>query len=297
VGADAAGRSAAGPVATADGRAAVIRLGHIDYSNCVPPHARLLWGAGARAVRIVRGTPAELNAALSRGEIDVAPCSSIEFARHADRYRILPGLAIASDGPVGSILLETTVEPAALDGRLVLVPTASATSVVLLRCLLELYWGVRPRLAWFAQETLADPFAAGAAGVLWIGDIALRRSPSRGHIVTDLGAAWTTWTDLPFAFAVWQTTLPEARDADLAGLHAALVGARDDLPASAAALAARVAPDFGLDAGRLAAYWRALRYTLDARVERGLLHFFALAARLGEAPVVTRLVRVALPPR
>ena len=52
-------------------------------------------------------------------------------------------------------------------------PTASATSVVLLKVLLRLRWGVRPRFRWFDQAA-EDPFAAGADAALFIGDVALR---------------------------------------------------------------------------------------------------------------------------
>src|SRR5690606_3269823 len=99
----------------------MIRLGHIEYSNCVPVHALLL-ERGAEGVELVRDIPSRLNAALARGDIDVAPCSSIEYARHADEYSILPGHAIGSAGAVQSILLESRMPLAALDGEHIAVP-------------------------------------------------------------------------------------------------------------------------------------------------------------------------------
>src|SRR5690606_14155250 len=129
---------------------AMIRLGHIDYSNCVPVHALLL-ECGAPDVAIVRDIPSRLNAALAAGEIDVAPCSSIEYARHPDEYSILSRHAIGSAGPVQSILLESTVPLHELHGRTVAVPTASATSTVLLRILLELRTGIHAQYEDYAQ--------------------------------------------------------------------------------------------------------------------------------------------------
>ena len=76
----------------------MIRLGHISYSNCVPVHALLLEKTPDDVV-LVRDVPSRLNAALAAGEIDAAPCSSIEYARHTSDYRILPGHAIGV-GPV-----------------------------------------------------------------------------------------------------------------------------------------------------------------------------------------------------
>lgn len=265
----------------------MIRLGHIDYSNCIPVHALLL-DAPPRGIRLVRGVPAELNRALAAGEIDVAPCSSIEYARHADEYRILPGHVIGSNGPVGSILLESTVPPARLDGLSVAVPTASATSVVLLRVLLELRLRVRPQLVWFEQDTGDDPLTRGAAAVLRIGDAALGRSVSAGRPAIDLGVEWTAWTGLPFAFAVWQVR----RDADEAGIQQLihlLDQSRDYFTTHARELAARHAPTFGMSADALMSYWAALSFDLDEPMTRGLLHFYRLAAELGEAPPVTGL--------
>jgi chorismate dehydratase len=265
----------------------MIRLGHIEYSNCIPIHALLL-DAPPPGLRLVRGVPAELNRALAAGEIDVAPCSSIEYARHAGEYRLLPRHVIGSNGPVGSILLESAVPLSRLDGQTVAVPTASATSVVLLRALLELRLRIRPNITWFDQAAGEDPLERDAAAVLRIGDAALRRTPGPGRIVTDLGVEWTAWTGLPFAFAVWHVR----RDADAAAvreLGRLLDGSHAYFAAHAHELALRYAPSFGMTAGRLLDYWATLSFDLDDAMTRGLLHFYSLAAELGEAPPTTTL--------
>ena len=53
----------------------------------------------------VAGVPTDLNRALLAGELDLAPISSIEYARHAERLRILPRLCVSSEGAVDSIQL------------------------------------------------------------------------------------------------------------------------------------------------------------------------------------------------
>jgi chorismate dehydratase len=267
----------------------VIRLGHIVYSNCFPVHAQLLEADGSPDVEIVRGTPAALNEALALGQIDVAPCSSIEFARHSDRYRILAGLAIASCGPVQSILLESTEPLDRLGGREVAIASASATSAVLLRALLEVRHGVTANLRWFEQDSAEDPLEMGAAAALRIGDIALRRTPPAGRRIIDLGQAWTAWTGLPFVYAVWQTRLADDRDGELLRLRETLLVSLSWFDANLHALADRHAAEFGLRAERLRGYWQALRYRLDDTATAGLLHFYSLAAQLGEAPPVTKL--------
>lgn len=265
----------------------MIRLGHIEYSNCVPVHALLL-ERGADGVELVRDVPARLNDALARGAIDVAPCSSIEYARHADEYSILPGHAIGSAGAVQSILLESRIPLADLGGERVAVPTASATSVVLLRALLELKLRVRPRYEWYDQGHAADPAADGAAAALRIGDVALRRTAASDRHVHDLGAEWWSWTGLPFAFAVWQVR----RDTDPAEVRRIAGLLREShawFETRASKLAQAHAPKFGLSANRLLDYWRSLRFDLDPAMQQGLLHFYRLAADLGEAPRVETL--------
>jgi chorismate dehydratase len=267
----------------------MIRLGHIDYSNCVPVHCRLLERQRPEDVELVMGTPADLNEALALGRVDVAPCSSIEYARHHDEYVLLPDLAIGSNGPVGSILLESVESADQLNDRDVWVPTASASSVVLLRILLEQRWNVKPRYSWFHQADAGDPLGIHAAAVLRIGDVALRRQTPPGRQVLDLGTAWTEWTGLPFAYAVWQARVTDANRDELRALHARLVQSRAYFFDHDAELAERHATRYGVTADRLHAYWRSLSYTLDDRMQAGLLHFYRLAADLGEAPSIDGL--------
>lgn len=267
----------------------MIRLGHIDYSNCVPVHWRLLERERPEGIELVMGVPSELNEALAHGRVDVAPCSSIEYARHADEYVLLPGLAIGSAGPVGSIVLESAVPIEQLDDRMVWLPTASASSAVLLRILLERRWRLQPRYAWFHQADAGDPVGIHADAVLRIGDTALRRVVPADRYRLDLGEAWTEWTGLPFAYAVWQARVTETNADELRALRANLCEARDAFPATDALLAGRHAGRYGMSAERLLEYWRSLRYTLDGPMQEGLLRYYGLAADLDEAPRVTAL--------
>lgn len=268
-----------------------LRLGHIVYSNCFPVHARLLDAGAPEWIEIVQGVPSQLNGLLERGEIDVAPCSSIEFARNAHRYRVLPDLVIGSRGPVRSIIFASTRPPEELDDALVAMPTASATSVVLLKVLLRQRWGVRPRFRWFDQAA-EDPFAAGADAALFIGDVALRadlypRVPHR----FDLGAEWWGHTGLPFAFAVWQAG--GGSDDALRRLHATLLESRAYGHENRAELAARWADRFGFTPAFLDSYWSDLSYELDAPMREGLNTFYRLAAEIGEIPEAPRIRFVA----
>jgi chorismate dehydratase len=264
-----------------------LRLGHITYSNCFPVHARLLDQPAADDPLIVQGVPSFLNDLLARGEIDVAPCSSIEYARHADRYRILPDLVIGSRGAVRSILLLSDRGPTELAGWTVALPTASATSVVLLKILLRVRWGVQPRFIDFDQAR-EDPFARGADAALFIGDVALRPElfPAR-EVRLDLGAEWWAETGLPFPFAVWQAG--SGTDVELRRLHEMLRASRAYGEQFRDDLAARYSSHFGFPTSMLAAYWKDLAFDLDSAMLEGLRTFFRLAAEIGELQAAPEL--------
>lgn len=260
--------------------ASPLRLGHIVYSNCFPVHARLIDRPAPDDPELVRGTPSHLNELLARGDIDVAPCSSIEYARHPDRYRILPGLVIGSRGAVRSIFLIGNRAPTELGGRTVALPTASATSVVLLKILLRVRWGVEARFIAFDQAR-DNPFARGADAALFIGDVALRPNLYPGLPVRlDLGVEWWAETGLPFAFAVWQTG--SGAEGDLCRLHQRLLDSREYGTGYRAGLATRYADHFGLPAALLDEYWRSLAFDLDAEMIEGLRTFYRMAAEVGE---------------
>lgn len=257
-----------------------LRLGDIVYSNCFPVHARLLDQPTDGDPRLIAGVPSRLNALLSLGEIDVAPSSSIEYARSGGGYLILPDLVIGSRGPVRSILFLSRREADDLHRRRVAIPSASATSVVLLKILLANHWAVEPEYVWFDQAT-TDPFEEGADAALYIGDVALREGlHSDLPIRHDLGEVWHRATGLPFAFAVWQAsggTPPQLR-----ALHALLLESRDYFEANDEHLAAAFSARYDLSASLLTPYWRGLSYHLDDSMMEGLRHFYALAADIGE---------------
>ena len=78
----------------------MVSLGRIGYVNMAPVFFRL-----EADVDEVVGVPTELNRRLVAGEIDLAPISSIAYARDAHRLRLLPRLCVSSEGAVESIQL------------------------------------------------------------------------------------------------------------------------------------------------------------------------------------------------
>ncbi len=147
----------------------MIRLGRIGYVNMAPVFFRL-----DADVEEVVGVPTELNGRLLAGEIDLAPISSIEYARNADRLRILPRLCVSSEGAVDSIQLVSKLPLAEV--RTIAVTPESATSVVLTKVLLP--------------EAEHVPLEEEGDAKLLIGDAALKSAFEDPTPHFDLGRLW-----------------------------------------------------------------------------------------------------------
>ncbi len=258
----------------------MLRLGHIIFSNCFPPHAGIITGKTAFPFKLVEGIPTELNRLLYEGKVDVSPSSSIEYAVNADRYLLLPGLSITSRNRVMSIILQSSVPITDLDEKPVALTTASATSVVLLRILLELYYDVHARFTTFEQGT-EDPLERSDAA-LFIGDLALKLEPSPSFpYLYDLGALWYEFTGLPFVFALWQVNYKKNIDKDLTTLYDILMQSKSYGLANIPELAHAYADQFGIPEKVLVDYWTSFSYNLDEDEKRGLLAFYRYAVELG----------------
>jgi len=244
----------------------VIRLGRISYANMAPVFYRL-----DAEVEEVTGVPTALNRLLLDGELDLAPISSIEYARNADRLVLLPRLCVSSEGAVDSIQL---VSRAPLEHvRTVAVTPESATSVVLTRVLLP--------------EVEIVSLGQPAEATLLIGDAALRSSfedPTPHH---DLGRLWLERTGLPMVFAVWAAPEPPAEG--LAGLEDALVASVRRARAEPERLAREASRRYGYPPGFLARYFEKLRYSFGPRERAGLTAFLELARDAGELDHVPEL--------
>jgi chorismate dehydratase len=244
----------------------MIRLGRISYVNMAP----VFYGLEADVDEVV-GVPTELNQMLLDGEIDVAPIPSIEYARNADRLRILPRLCVSSEGAVESIQLVTRMRFGQV--RSVAVTPESATSVVLVRILLP--------------NAEIVPFGFDADATLLIGDAALRSAFEDPTPHFDLGRLWLDRTGLPMVFAVWAA--PEPLVDGLTELEHALVASVRLARAEPERLARQASETYGYPAGFLARYFEKLRYSFGPRERAGLYTFLEMARDVGELAHVPEL--------
>lgn len=239
----------------------MIRLGRISYVNMAPVFHRL-----TTEVIEVTGVPTELNRKLLDGQLDVAPISSIEYARHASSLRLLPRLCVSSEGAVDSIQLVSRMPLSQV--RSVAVTPESATSVVLTRVLVP------------HAEIVPLEAADHADAKLLIGDAALRSAfedPTPHH---DLGRLWLERTGLPMVFAVFAA--PEPVVDGLLELQDALVASVRLARSEPEVLAREASERHGYPPGFLARYFEKLRYSFGPRERAGLYTFFEMARDVGE---------------
>lgn len=243
------------------------RLGRIPYLNTEPFFA----DDEVRANAVVE-VPSRMIDLARLGAVDIAPLPVVAAFDHPDSFRTVGGLGIAAAGAAHSVFLRSTVPVENLSGCSIGVIDETATSVRLLKVLLQFHLEVA-HTTFVALDQPAD-------AILLIGDKALLQGRNlRTHpYELDLAAEWHAWTGLPFVFASWMAhrdvppaTAAAAADYFNASLDANLADTSD---------IHRRRPELGLSAEAVATYLRTFLYRFDDSAWAGLDHFQELDARL-----------------
>jgi chorismate dehydratase len=250
------------------------RLGRIPYLNTEPFFA----DDEVRAGTVVE-VPSRMIDLARLGAVDIAPLPVVAAFDHPDRFRPIGSLGIAAAGAARSVLLRSSIPFDQLSGASIGVIDETATSVRLLKVLLQFRFGV--------GSTAFVPLDQPADAALLIGDKALlqRRNLHTHPHELDLAAEWHVWTGLPFVFASWMAhgnVTPAACNNVLDYFSANL-----DINLADPSAIHRRRPDLGLSAEDVATYLRTFRYRFDDSAWAGLERFQELDARL------TALERVA----
>jgi chorismate dehydratase len=265
-----------------------MKIGRIPYINCYPVYGAIDRGIVKLGAELVDGVPTDLNRKMAAGALDISVVSAVEYARDADRYLLLPDLAISCDGPVRSVMLFSKRPAPELSSRDVVVSKSSMTSVALLELLFENVWHSRPRFVPGDAE-IKDVVIAGsndADARLVIGDAALvLGSNHRGRypFVYDLGQTWKEWTGQPFVFAVWvaqRTT--DVKEALVA--HAGLIASRNWGLDHLTELAEQAHNATGVARDVCAEYLSGLDYGLSYPHLAGLTEFYRRLVERGRIP-------------
>jgi chorismate dehydratase len=265
-----------------------MKVGRIPYINCYPVYGAIDRGAVKLRAELVDGVPSDLNRRMSAGELDISVVSAVEYARDAERYLLLPDLAISCDGPVRSVMLFSRRPASDLGGRKVIVSRSSMTSVALLELLFENVWRAKPRFVPGDAEIrdIETQDAEETDARLVIGDAALVLGSlhrDRYPYVYDLGDTWKQWTGQPFVFAVWVAQRAmNVKDALVA--HSSLIESRNWGLGHLAELAEQAHRATGVQRSVCAEYLSGLDYGLSYPHLAGLTEFYRRLVERGRIP-------------
>lgn len=263
-----------------------IRLGQVDYLNCLPVYHPLEEGLLPLDNELVKGPPTTLNRLFLSDQLDVTPMSSIEYARNADRCIILPDLSISADGRVESILFFSKVPVTELDGKKIYLTSSSATSVVLLKILFEHYYHLEVEFETASPDL--ERMMEKADGALLIGDDAMQaqqyvKERNGLYQVTDLGEAWKQFTGGKMVYALWVVRKayadqnPEAVDLISKTLLQSLKAGFIQYPS----LVAKAQMRSGLPLSVIEDYYRIMQYDFGGETRKALLTFYDYAYKSG----------------
>lgn len=258
-------------------------IGKISYTNAWP----LFYYVDPESLRtpatMVVEVPSVLNEGMKKGDIHIGALSSFAYAEAADKLQLLPDLSVSSDGAVKSIFLFSRGPVETLKNGTIALTNTSATSVNLLKILMQKSLGGAPE--YITMEPDLEVMMENADAALLIGDNAIRASwYNRGEYhVTDLGAWWKEWTGCSMTFAVWAVNRNAASNNPEAMAEIARMF-RDSKRRSLNDLSPIVSEAISRIGGT-ESYWQGyfsnLCYDFDELQQKGLRLYFKYAYELG----------------
>ncbi|WNS44493.1 menaquinone biosynthesis protein [Paenibacillus sp. MMS20-IR301] len=260
-------------------------IGKISYTNSWPVFHNFHPSSLSFPAEMVSEVPAILNQGMASGEIHVGALSSFAYAAASDRLVLLPDLSVSADGPVKSILLFSRMPARNIGTGRIAVTNTSATSVNLLKILMERAFGAGPEYISAAPD-LNEMMEQNDACLL-IGDHAIRASwQDQGYYVTDLGALWKEWTGHSMTFAVWAVNREAAvhkREA-IAEIAEAFARSKQRGLSELSPIIQAACSTIGGTAAYWREYFRNLCYDFGERQQEGLNLYFRYAYEMGLLP-------------
>ncbi|MCM8774774.1 MAG: hypothetical protein NC930_00220, partial [Candidatus Omnitrophica bacterium] len=120
-----------------------LRIGRLRYVNAIPFYHQLWKKEMADletpigGIKFYENYPTQINLAMRKGKIDLAPISSLEYLNHQREYLLLPDLVIGSRDFSSSVLLISKDRIEGLNGAKIALTRQSLSSAVLFRILLK----------------------------------------------------------------------------------------------------------------------------------------------------------------
>ena len=187
-------------------------IGKIPFLNSDPFYERF----EKRRFRILPVAPRRMGVLAEKRQLDAGLFSLVDYLRMNESLELM-NYCIATRDQVKSVMLFSNYGWLDLQEKTIGITDDTATSVKLLRILLERKYGVR---ALFKRMHSGVNDYSEFDAVLLIGDEALKCNKfglSGFELVFDLAKEWYDWQKLPFVFAVWAVarSLPQEQKDEL----------------------------------------------------------------------------------
>ncbi len=224
---------------------------------------------------------------IKAGGVDIAPTSSIIYAKNFRDFLILPGFSLSAFGRTGSILLfSDLLKPGEhlwheLEGKTVAVPGTSESSSVLLEIILRMK-GIRAKIIYHKEPHL-DKMLKKADSALLIGDDALKADFDGREVLCDLGAEWKELTGQKMVYALWviRKEAAEKNPGEVSIFHSKLAQSRKKAMEDIEAISAELAVDMGVSQKFMKSHLETLDFGLGSDVICGLNEYFGKAFDCG----------------
>lgn len=258
-----------------------IRIGKISFTNILPIYQ--YFDPTQLDIELIPQVPTQLNRGMATGEIDMGPISSFAYAEQYPNYVIMPDLSISARGAVRSIFLFTrTPQLRDLQGATVALTNTSASSVGLLRILLEKFVGVTPD--YVTMPPSLDEMMQQADAALLIGDDALKALwHNPGYHVIDLGEEWLRQTGESMVFSVWavRKELTETRMPELEEIYLRFMAAKEKGRTHLQPIIQTAMQQLGGEPTFWQQYYAGLSYDFREQEQRGLATYYRYLGELG----------------
>lgn len=261
-----------------------MKLGYIDYINCFPFYYHMFHVEPIVGVNIVPAYPSQLNAMLKEGSLHMSPISSAAYAVSQDEVVLLPDFCLSSIGYVRSVILASKKPIENLNACTIGLSNASQTSVVLLKILLQKFYGVSP------CYVLSDPFPTlhNVDAKLIIGNEAMIHEEEPLPYIYDLGDLWLNKTGYPVVFAVFAVRRDAIKNhsAIIDKIYSSYSQSLNELkinPNVVIECASQRYPNIVYD---IATYYSLLQFDFSFKLKDALLFYFATAAEISLLPHV-----------
>jgi aminodeoxyfutalosine synthase len=242
-------------------------IGKIPYLNSVPFYENI----ERRQFKILPVSPRRMGVLSAKGMLDAGLFSLANYIQQKDQLDPLD-FCIATRDQVKSVLLFSNHGWQDLKGKTIGITDDTATSVLLLKVLLERRYGVK---AVFKRMHAGVNNFTEFDAILLIGDEALRSRKiglAGFEIVYDLATEWYEWKKLPFVFAIWavQKSMPANLRNELVGIiQRSLTRAEDNYASVGKSHAQRI----GLTIDESVEYLEGFNYRVGEREQAAIEMF------------------------